>query len=199
MAQISHLPHLRNTQAGNRYYDPAHNSIFEVAFSIPGAIASQFTAADVAILTEQVTNVSGLDALQKVPGVGSQKFMGVTSSFVNPVHDDTSAELTIEFNLNIRNVNDAYVLRIFKAWQQLNYDLSTGTRRLMADYIAEFLNINIANRDGTIWRTVKFQKVILANITGLDTLDYTSNEPIKVSCTFKSDIWDDSLATGIAK
>lgn len=199
MASIEHFPHIRNTQAGNRYYDPMHQSIFEVAFSIPTAIASKFNGQDVAILTEQVTNVAGLDALQKVPTAGNQKFFGVDVSFLNPVLDNTYAELQIDFNLNIRNSTDAYVLRIFKEWGKLGYDIATGSRRLMKDYIAPFLSVKEANRDGVIWRDAKFQKVILINMTGLDALDYINNEARKLSCTFRCDLWDENIGTGISQ
>ena len=38
---------------------------------------------------------------------------------------------------------------------------------------------------------------MLTGITGADSLDITANEPVKLSCTFRSDYWDDSLgATG---
>jgi hypothetical protein len=84
MAKLSHTPHIRNVEAGNKYYDPMHASIFEVAFSIPQAIASKFNGKDIAILSEQVTTVSGLDALQKTASAGEQKFLGVSASYLNP-------------------------------------------------------------------------------------------------------------------
>ena len=33
---------------------------------------------------------------------------------------------------------------------------------------------------------------MLTNITGIDTLDITTNESPKLQCTFRSDYWDDS-------
>jgi hypothetical protein len=198
MAKLSHTPHIRNVEAGNKYYDPMHASIFEVAFSIPQAIASKFNGKDVAILSEQVTTVSGLDALQKTASAGEQKFLGVSASYLNPMLDNTYADLTVELNLNIRNATDAYVFRIFKEWEKLGYDLSTGIRYLMKDYVAPFLTIKEANRDGTVWREVKFQKVMLTGVTGLDALDYTNNEARKLTCTFRTDLWDETINKGIA-
>lgn len=197
MAKISHLPNIRNVEAGNKNYDPMHGSIFEVAFSVPSAIASTVQK-DVAILTQQVTTVSGLDALQKTTAAGQQKFLGVDVSYLNPTLDNTYADITIELNLNLRNVTDAYVFRVFKEWQKINYDLKTGTRYLMKDYIAPFLAIKEANRDGTVWREVNFQKVMMTSVTGLDGLDYTNNEARKLSVVFRSDIWDENIANGVA-
>lgn len=199
MATLAHTPHVRNAEASNKYYDPMHSSIFEVTFSVPNAIQKDINAKDIAILAEQVVSVSGLDALQKTAAAGEQKFFGASSSFLNPTLDNTYAEITVEFNLNIRNATDAYVLRIFKEWAKLGYDLSNGQRRLMKDYVAPFLTIKEANRDGTVWRTAKFEKVMVTSVTGLETLNYTDNEARKLSVVFRSDLWDEQIERGISQ
>lgn len=193
MANLTHLPHHQNTQSGANRHDPMHSAIFEVYFTLPDAIRSEF-AQDEAYMTEQVTDVQGLDALNKAVGAGSQKFMGVDVSFLNPTHDTTYCEFTINFNLNIRNHTDAWLFKIFKAWVDLGYDLSDGTRNLMVDYVSESVRVAEANRNGEIWRAYIFHKVMIIGQTGLDTLNYTDNEPRKLSITFRSDYWDDDLA-----
>ena len=192
-SNLTHLPHIRNVQSGINKYDPMHSAMYEVYFTLPEAIQSQFKD-DEAVLTEQVTEVSGLDALQKTVGAGAQKFMGVDVSFLNPVLDNTYAEITINLNLNIRNTTDAFVLKVFKAWEKLGYDLSDGTRTLMADYCTDNLRIAEANRDGTIWRSYIFHKVMLTGVTGLDSLNYTSNDARILTVTFRADYWDEDLA-----
>lgn len=193
MAKLSHLPHIKNIESGVNRYDPNGSAVFEVYFSLPEAIKSQF-AADETILTQQVTEVSGLDALQKQTGVGSQRFMGVNVSFANPVLDDTRAEITINFNLNLRNANDNFVLKIFQAWKNLNYNLADGTRTLKADYVADNIRIAEANRDGTIWRSYVFHDVLLEEITGIDSLNYDTNDARKIAVKFRADYWDDDMA-----
>lgn len=194
-SNISHLPHIKNTTAGVNYYDPMHKAIFEVYFDLPKALTDAgFSPDDGVLLTEQVTKVNGLDALQKTVGAGSQKFFGVDVSFLNPVMESTYAELTMEFNLNLRKDNDAYVLKIFKAWEKLGYDLMDGTRTLMADYVVDNLRIAEANRDGSVWRAIVFHKVLLTEVTGLDDLDYTSNDARALSVKFRADYWDEDLA-----
>lgn len=192
-SQLTHKPHIVNTQAGINKQDPMHSSIFEVYFTLPEAIQSEFKN-DEAILTEQVTEVGGLDALQKTTAAGSQKFMGVDVSFLNPVLDNTYAEFTITLNLNLRNVTDAWVLKVFKAWSKLGYDLSDGTRTIMVDYCSDNLRIAEANRDGSIWRNVVFHKVMLVGVTGLDALNYTTNDARTLQLTFRSDYWEEDLA-----
>jgi hypothetical protein len=193
--QMNHLPHIQNMKAGFNRWDPVHNSIFDVSFTIPKMLQASF-GDDVHLLQEQVTEVSGLEALQKAPGVGEQKFHGVTVSFLNPTVDSTAADITIKFNLNLRNVTDNFVLRLFKEWARLSYDLHNGSRSLKIDYIAESMTIAEANRDGTIWRAYSFKDIMVTAIAGLGSLSYTSNEAQSIDVTFRSDYWEEILATG---
>jgi len=91
-SSITHLPHIKNTQAGNNFYDPMHSAIYEVYFTLPNALRSTFKD-DEAVLTEQVFSVSGLDALQKTVQAGSQRFFGVDVSFLNPTLESTYASV----------------------------------------------------------------------------------------------------------
>ena len=193
MANLTHLPHVRNIKSGVNRWDPNHSAVFEVYFTLPAAIQGQF-AEDEAILTEQVTDVSGLDQLQKNTPVGKQRFMNVDVSHSSPVIDETRATITIVFNLNLRNVTDNFVLKVFMAWKNLNYNLADGTRTLKNTYVADNLRIAEANRDGTIWRSYVFHDVILGDVTGIDTLNYDDNEARKITAVFVSDFWDDDIA-----
>ena len=193
MANLTHLPHVRNIKSGINRWDPNHSAVFEVYFTLPAAIQGQF-AEDEAILTEQVTDVSGLDQLQKNTPVGKQRFMNVDVSHSSPVIDETRATITIVFNLNLRNVTDNFVLKVLMAWKNLNYNLADGTRTLKNTYVADNLRIAEANRDGTIWRSYVFHDVILGDVTGIDTLNYDDNEARKITAVFISDFWDDDIA-----
>lgn len=190
---LSHLPHILNVNSGRFKYDPVHKSIFEVYFELPQVLQSTFMN-DSSILTEQVYSVAGLDALQKTTAAGEQKFFGVTVSYLNPTVDTTAADITIVFNLNLRNVTDNFVLKVFKAWENLSYDLSDGTRGIKTDYISDVIRIAQANRNGEIWRSVIFRNSMLTSVTGLDDLDYTSNDALQLTVQIRSDYWEDELA-----
>jgi hypothetical protein len=193
--QISHLPHIKNVKAGMEKWDPMHQSIFEVGFTVPGALADQgFTGDELEILSQQVVSISGLDALQKIAGVNSQKFLGVDVSFLNPTLDSTTAEFSIVFNLNLRNTTDAYVLNLFKAWGRLSYDIGNGKRTLKKDYTCDTMHISEANRDGTVWREVIFKDVFITALAGLDTLDYNSSDARQLTVTFRADYWEEKTA-----
>lgn len=195
MAQtnLNHLPHIKNVKSGINKWDPVHKSLFEVYFSLPEPLKQTFSTEE-ALLTEQVVTVAGLDALHKTTAAGDQRFYGVTASFLNPMLDSTAADLTITFNLNLRDVTDNFVLKVFLAWERLSYDLSDGTRTIKQQYISDNLRIAQANRNGQVWRSFIFHHIMLTGVTSMDDLDYSSNDAVQLQTTFRADYWDYDLA-----
>ena len=188
------LPHLTNSKAGVNLWDPVHKSIFEVEFVLPGELQADF-GADVAILPEHVLTVSGLDALYRAPEVESQKFMGTDRSYIKPVIGETKANIEIEFSLNLRNGTDNFILKLFRAWAALGYDIATGKRVLKKDYVAEFLKIRVANRQGDIYQDIVFKDVMINGALEVaGDLDYTSDEALSLKVKFVSDWWTETIA-----
>lgn len=193
----NNLPHIRSIAAGINKYDPVHRSIFEVYFKLPETIAGMFQE-DSLLLTQQVTKVGGLDVLQKTTAAGEQKFFGVTVSYLQPTLDTTAAEITMTLNLNLRQSVDNYVLRIFKAWENLSYDLSDGTRGIKSDYISDSIQVAEANRNGDVWRSYEFKHVMLTGVSGLGDLDYSNNDAASLEVAFRADYWNDTMASAPA-
>ncbi len=188
------LPHITNSEAGRNFYDPSHNCLFEVYFTLPKALRDQF-GQDEALLTEHVLKVSGFEALDKGPDTLTQTYQGTTRTYLNPKLDSTSCEFKIDFSLNLRNGVDNYIYKLFKAWKNLNYDLETGTIVLKKDYVADWMRICIANRAGDIVRKIVFKDVFMkGNIDGMSELDYSSSEAQQISISFVSDWWKEELA-----
>ena len=188
------LPHITNSQAGRNLWDPVHSNIFEVYFTIPEALRAQF-GKDEAILTEHVLKISGLDALNRAPGVGQQKFMGTDRSYINPKLDSTHAEIEVEFTLNHRNETDNYIYKLFRAWAALGYDQNTGVRHLKKDYCSDFLKVSIANRAGDIFHEVVFKDVMMNGDMsgGFEEMDYESSDALELTVKFVSDWWKETI------
>lgn len=187
------LPHITNSTAGREKYDVLYKNIFEVYFTLPEAIKSEF-GSDEAILTEHVLSVSGLEALDKAPEAGvTQKFMGTNRSYLAAGLDDTTADITVKLSLNLRNGTDNYIYKLFKAWSKLNYDISTGMKSLKKDYTADWLRVSIGNRAGDIYREVVFKDVILNGaITMSGEYSYESpGDILDLEVKFKSDWWEE--------
>ena len=187
------LPHITNSQAGRNKYEVLYKNIFEVYFDLPEALKKDF-GQDSAILTEHVLSISGLNNLDKVPEAGTtQKFMGTTRTYQNSGIDDTSAEITVNFSLNLRNGTDNYIYKLFKAWAKLNYDIATGNKSLKTDYTADWMRILVGNRAGDVYRKIVFKDVMLAGpIEATDEYNYdTNSEVVQLAVKFKSDWWQE--------
>lgn len=183
------LPHITNSQSGVNRWDPVHNSLFEIYFTLPEAIQGEF-GKDEQILTEQVQTVSGLNALNKLPARVQQKFMGSTRSYSAPKIDDTSAEITVVFALNLRDTVDNFVYKLFKAWGKLAYDIETGSTTVKNQYVADNMRIVEYGRDGSIYRKIKMRDVFLFDgIEMNDEYNYESNEPVQLTVKFSTDWW----------
>jgi hypothetical protein len=188
------LPHIKNSEAGINLYDPVHKSIFEVYFTLPEALRAQF-AKDEMLLSQHVLTVGGLDALYKAPETDVQKFMGTDRSYIKPTVGETSANIEVEFSLNLRNGTDNYILKLFRAWAALGYDISTGKRSLKKDYCAQWLKVSIANREGDIYQEIVFKDIMIAGPLEYEGgLDYSADDALNLKVKFKSDWWEEKFA-----
>ena len=189
------LPHIQNSTAGRNKFDPVHQNIFEVRFTVPDAIRDQF-GKDEVLLTEHVTKITGVGgAINKAPNVQQQKFMGTDRSYIVPKLDNTHAELEMEFTLNLRDDTDNYIYKIFRAWAALGYDVNTGSRALKRDYCADWLNIAVANRAGDIFHEIIFKDVMMnGDLSGYGDFDYETGDACTLSCKFVSDWWQETIA-----
>lgn len=190
------LPHIKNSTAGiNLDYEPVNKAIFQVSFTLPAGIQNTYSK-DVEILSEHVQKISGLDSLYKAPEVDIQKFMGTSRSYIKPTVGDTHADFEIEFSLNLRNGTDNYILKLFRDWAALGYNLATGERRLKQDYTAEYMVVSIANRAGDVFQEIKFKDVMINGPLsgGINELDYTSDDMVTLTVKFRSDYWEEKNA-----
>lgn len=188
------LPHIKNSTAGNNRLDPNYQNMFEVYFTIPEALMADF-GDDVAILTEQVQKISGLETLDKGPGKQEQKFMGTTRTYLDSKLDTTSHELEIDFALNLRNRTDNFIYKLLKAWNNLCYNKNTGETTLKEEYCADWFKVVVANRAGDIYREILYHDVIMTEgIKGLNELNYSTAELAQITVKFISDWADDTDA-----
>lgn len=193
-SQVSHLPNINNVKAGVEKWDPIHNSLFQILFTVPYVMQGEYDQEELLILSQQVISVNGLDQIQKPVSMYNMKYLGVDVAFFNPILENTSIDFNIVFNLNIRNQSDAYVFKLFKSWLRLIHNMSTGVVPLLAQCRADSMIICQANRDGTIWRQVVMKNIVITGMTGMDSLDYSSVDPQPLTVTFHGDYWDETIA-----
>lgn len=188
------LPHITNSEAGVNKYSPVFKNIFEVYFTLPGPLQAQF-GQDEALLTQHVTKITGLGALNRAPGTGTQKFMGTDRSYIQPKLDSTRAEIEVTLSLNLRNDIDNYIYKLFRAWAALGYNQNDGTRHLKKDYCSDFLKVSIANPAGDIFHEVVFKDVMINGDLGggIEELDYDSADHLEMTVKFVSDWWKETI------
>lgn len=186
------LPHITNSLAGVNRQDPVHNCLFEAVFTIPEALKAAGFAEDEQFLSQQILKISGLESLDKGPAVGEQKFMGTTRSYLQPKLDSTSHDFEVELTLNLRNRTDNWVYKLFKAWNKLCYDLSTGETVIKQDYVADWFKISLGNRAGEIYREILLKDVMMKEgIKGMGDFDYENKDHVNITVGFRSDWADD--------
>lgn len=188
------LPHITNSQAGVNRWDYTPSNIFEVYFTLPEALREKFGQYE-ALITEHVQKIDGLDALHRTAETVQQKFMGTTRTYIKGSVDDTTAEISVDFALNLKDDIDNFIYRLFKAWSRLGYDITTGERALKREYVADWLRVKIANRAGDVFEDVIFKDVMLAGpVDGVGSYDYNSDDTLTLTVKFKSDWWNDQDA-----
>ena len=117
--------------------------------------------------------------------------MGTTRTYLAPKLGETSHELTVKLNLNLRNATDNFIYKLFKAWNSLGYNLSTGETTIKNTYVADWLKVSIANRAGDIIRNIVYKDVILGQNQSFQELNYDTNEPLEIELKFYSDWAED--------
>lgn len=188
------LPHIENSEVGINKMEPLYKSLYEVTFTLPKPLDEKF-GTDIALITEQVKTISGLTVASKGVETATQKFMGTTRTFLNSKIDDTSFEIEIHLNLNLRNGTDNFVYKLFKAWKDLGYNLETGETALKTDYCADWLKCQVGNRRGDVYREIIMKDVFLfGGLEGMDDYDYESNELQELAIKFKSDRAKETVA-----
>lgn len=195
----SGLPHFRLSQASMQSFEPIYRNLFEVRITPPAAIRTGTPWENTQLILDNVINISGLGAIEKVPGVVEQKYKGVTRSYAAALPDNTYADITMSFELNLDNANSAYVYKALKAWTDLVYNPLTGELGLKSEYAGTsddptLMTVLVYNKKGVIIKQITFRQIFPTTplASPFDTLSYEQGTDIaKIDgFTFRADYWD---------
>jgi len=182
---MGQLPHYNNSKASSNKYEPVHQNLFEVTFLPPAGVTGQ------QMLLEHVLTVGGLDGVNIATEAVQQKYKFSDRSFAG-MPSQTFVDITITFSLNLNDSNQMYAYKTLRQWKDLAYDPLTGIMGIKKDYTGQLIIVEF-NRPGNIYRKLTFNDTfITGQITGLDSRDYNSAEPLTLSITFRSDTWKES-------
>jgi len=181
------LPHFQNSTASRSNYEPVFLNQYEVLFTPP--VNLNFGDNSVQLMTEQVKNVKGLPEITPV-GKVEQFYKFSKRTFAEAKPKDTTAEITIEFEVNLTHELDMYVYNFFRAWADMIYDPETGSMGLKHDYVGE-MQIIITNKARQLFRNFKFKPVYLLDPFNKMDLDYITSNLYRMTVKFQADDWDE--------
>jgi len=181
------LPHYRNSTAAMQKFEPVYNAQFEVLLTPPAAVTGW------TLVMENVIKVGGVE-VNKLPAVVEQKYKSAKRSYAGGIVDDTSINITLDFEVNLDDSNSAYVYKALRKWCDLIYDPLTGRTGLKKDYAGGPLIINYFNKNGDIFRQIKSPVVFPTTpITPIES-DFTSNDIYRISgFTLRADYWEETI------
>ena len=179
------LPHFDNSKAATEYYEPVFLNQFEVIITPPSTITE-----NVDLLVEQVKTISGLPELTGVDTV-EQYFKFARRTYATGKPKKTDAQLSITFELNLNESNDAYVYNIMRAWGDLTFDPLNGRQGLKKDYIGQ-IYVAIFNKAQDIYREFRFTPAYLMETLNTWDLDYSSAKLQTVVAKFQCDAFKET-------
>lgn len=169
-------------EAGTGKEEPVYQNNF-IANIIPPAGIS---GGD--LLTAQVINISGINTNPGSPAV-EQTYRGATRSYASGNLEQTTNDLTLNFNLNLNESNQLYVYNILRAWKKKIHDPETGRKGLKKDYVGQII-VEQFNRPGDIFRRITYFDCFITSPLPEINGDYTSGDLINLEgVVFRSDAW----------
>lgn len=183
MAQItSGLPHFTNASAAINNWEPLFLNQFEVIFTPPAIVSGS------SFLLEQVKNVKGLPEITPT-GVVKQYYKFAERNYANGAPEKTSAELEIEFEVNLNDNNSMYTYNTLRQWANIIYNPMNGSQGLKKDYVG-LMSIYISNKAQQIYRQFEFKSVFLMDPLNSMDLDYSKKDDIyTLKIKLKADYW----------
>ena len=173
------LPHYSKSKASSNNYEPVYTNLFEVTIIPP-------TGIDGSMFLEHVNNVSGLDQINPAVEPVTQKYKWTDRSYPG-MPGQTFVDITLNFSLNLNNSNQMYIYKRLKEWYARMYNPETGEMSKKEDVIGSIIVVQF-NRPGDIFRQVTLKSAFPnGQPTGLDSLDYSTPDPLTVEMVFRSD------------
>ena len=190
MAKLSSgLPHFSNADPAIKNYEPLYLNQFEVIITPPATVKGTD------ILIQHVKKVAGLPELTPV-GVVEQFYKFAKRTYAAAKPEDTTAEITIDFEVNLNEANEMYIYNTFRQWANIIFNPMTGGQGLKRDYAGE-MTILIANKAQDVYREFRFKPVYLMDKLKEMELDYVSEDIYILTVKFKADAWKEKRVGGL--
>lgn len=179
------LAHFNNIIIANTNLEPVYLNLFETTFAFPKAINGLTNQS--ALMTLQATSID-LDLTPDLE-LKYQYFKYSGRAYLNTKPENSIAEFTIKFNVN---VTDKFALdswNMLKQWYDLGWNSQTGELHYKAESVGGIV-AHVHDRKGIVIRRVEFKNVLLHKLGGMK-VDWSSGELYTVEASFVADTWVD--------
>jgi len=181
------LPHYRNSKASMNKFEPVYLSQFEIQITPPPAVA------DWTLVMENVKKVAGVQT-NALPGVVEQKYKSAKRSYAGGMVDATTNDVSLDFEVNLNDSNSMYVYKALRKWCDLIYDPLTGRMGLKKDYTGGPMIINYFNKNGDIFRQVKYPVCFPTSQLPEIAVDFASNDIYSIGgFVLRCDYWEETI------
>ena len=185
------LPHFTNSKAAINNYEPVYLNQFEVLISPPaGIVDASTTFKGETILTQQVKSITGLAVDILANGNVEQNYKFATRRYAAGEPTTSDMTLTMEFEVNLNDVNSMSVYKILRQWSDLIYNPLTGAMGIKSDYVGSMV-IQVFNKRGDVFRRIRIPSCFLSEAINPMELDYESASIYSLSASWICDYWED--------
>lgn len=175
------LPHYTQSRASTQKFEPIYPNLFEVTIFSP-------LGDDTGLILEHVKTIGGLNNLNPSIDLVGQKYKFADRSFAG-MPASTSADITLNFTLNLNDANENFIYNTFRNWYKLIYDPLTGEMGLKKDYVGSMIIVQF-NRAGDIFRKITLKDAFPTGQPDfLDELNYETQDAAELAMTYQVDHW----------
>jgi hypothetical protein len=167
------LPHIKNSAVAQNTAEAVFTNLYEMQLFPPDGIPY------IDHLVDEIVSISGLDKIDELPEIKTQKSRGHTRIFSAPMLGDTQLTLDMSINLNAhgKNADQIVIYEMFKQWGRRQRDERTGAMGLKPDCVGSG-QLAQFNKGGFVWRRIKLTKALLASVTGFDEAALANGDPV---------------------
>ncbi|SRR5574343_421468 len=197
---MSYRPHIRMSTAGQKSYEPVYPNLFEVRLIPPAALRSNESWKDVDLILQNVKTISGVGSTDKSLNTVTQTFKGAKRTYTDGFVADSTAKITLSFELNLNDKNEIYVYNALREWRNLCYNPLTGEMSPKKVYAGTgddpaMLSTILYDKSDNVYMQRNFYLVFpTTEIKPIETLDYDSKQIATINgITFVADYFDDII------
>lgn len=181
------FPHVTNSTAAVKKYEPVVGSNFNAHFVLMGKLKEKL--GDYTFLREYVKSVTGL-FIEKSEGTIEAGYK--TTKFRYDSNEKvTFYDVEVAFFNFLDNESKMFVYNALVAWSRFKYNPLTGEKTLKSDYSNAVMVVEKFNRDGTIyWRRMGHAVFPMSDLPD-QVADYTAHDMTDLTVTFNVDYVSD--------